>query len=88
MDQLTLIFDVVGSPQPHEVAHIRNSQAKRFLESMQDRVKVRKLRANAYDRVFGLSRAFLAHGQVWWVCRVGGGVESGLPACDGMARSV
>ena len=41
MDQLTLIFDVVGSPQPHEVAHIRNSQAKKFLESMQDRVKVR-----------------------------------------------
>ncbi|CAM9158893.1 unnamed protein product, partial [Laminaria digitata] len=27
-------------PQPHEVAHIRNSQAKKFLESMQDRVKV------------------------------------------------
>ncbi len=41
MDQLTLIFDVVGSPKPHEVAHIRNSQARRFLETMQGRVKVR-----------------------------------------------
>lgn len=40
MDQLTLIFDLVGSPQPHEVAHIRNSQARKFLDSMQDRVKV------------------------------------------------
>ncbi|CAM9320624.1 unnamed protein product [Ectocarpus sp. 12 AP-2014] len=40
MDQLTLIFDLVGSPKPHEVAHIRNSQAKKFLETMQDRVKV------------------------------------------------
>lgn len=40
MDQLTLIFDAVGSPEPHEVAHIRNQQAKSFLESMQDKVKV------------------------------------------------
>eukprot|EP00903_Cladosiphon_okamuranus_P016344 g15072.t1 len=40
LDQLTLIFDVVGSPKPHEVKHIRNSQARRFLDSMKDRVKV------------------------------------------------
>lgn len=40
MNQLTLIFDVVGSPKPHEVAHIHNQQAKKFLESMQGRVKV------------------------------------------------
>eukprot|EP00752_Nemacystus_decipiens_P018401 g16504.t1 len=38
--QLSLIFDAVGSPQPHEVAHIRNPEAIRFLESMQGRVKV------------------------------------------------
>lgn len=40
LDQLTLIFNVVGAPEEHEVAHIRNQQAKRFLESMRDRVKV------------------------------------------------
>ncbi|KAG5187265.1 kinase-like domain-containing protein [Tribonema minus] len=34
VDQLTLIFDVVGSPSQHEVAHIRNNQARRFLDSM------------------------------------------------------
>ncbi|CAM9882429.1 unnamed protein product, partial [Scytosiphon promiscuus] len=38
--QLSLIFDAVGSPQPHEVAHIKNPEALRFLESMQGRVKV------------------------------------------------
>lgn len=40
-DQLSLIFSAVGSPKPHEVAHIRNPEAIRFLESMQDRVKVK-----------------------------------------------
>lgn len=39
-DQLSLIFNAVGSPKPHEVAHIRNPEAIRFLESMRDRVKV------------------------------------------------
>lgn len=38
--QLSLIFDAMGSPQPHEVAHIKNPEAIRFLESMQGRVKV------------------------------------------------
>ncbi|CAM9812898.1 unnamed protein product [Ascophyllum nodosum] len=40
MDQLTLIFGVLGPPEPHEVAHIRNSQAKKFLESMKTKAKV------------------------------------------------
>jgi len=31
--QLTLIFDVIGSPKPSDVAHITNPQAKKFLES-------------------------------------------------------
>jgi len=38
--QLSLIFDVLGSPKPHEVAHIRNNKAKRFLRSKRDKIKV------------------------------------------------
>ena len=33
VNQLTLIFDVIGSPLPSEVSHIRNSQARKFLDS-------------------------------------------------------
>lgn len=32
--QLTLIFDVIGAPKPAEVAHVRSSQARRFIESV------------------------------------------------------
>ncbi|CAN0310747.1 unnamed protein product, partial [Discosporangium mesarthrocarpum] len=38
--QLTLIFEVVGSPRPSEVAHIRNPEANRFLETMNGLPKV------------------------------------------------
>jgi serine/threonine protein kinase len=31
--QLTLIFDIMGSPQSAEVSHIRNSQARKYLDS-------------------------------------------------------
>lgn len=33
IDQLTLIFDVIGSPTDEEVSHIQNSQAKKYLAS-------------------------------------------------------
>jgi serine/threonine protein kinase len=33
VDQLTLIFDVIGTPLKEQVSHIKNSQAKKFLES-------------------------------------------------------
>ncbi|CAM9583608.1 unnamed protein product, partial [Pylaiella littoralis] len=61
MDQLTLIFDLVGSPKPHEVAHIRNSQARRFLESKQDRVKVpyAKLFSDASEHAIDLLEGLL-----------------------------
>jgi serine/threonine protein kinase len=39
VDQLTLIFDVVGSPEPHQVAHIQNGSAVKFLESMMGKTK-------------------------------------------------
>ena len=42
IDQLTLIFDVIGSPQPDEVAHIQNSQAKKYLSSQKGKRSVRK----------------------------------------------
>lgn len=38
--QLTLIFDVIGSPLPQEVSHIKNVQAKKFLESQVGKQKV------------------------------------------------
>ena len=37
--QLTLIFDIIGSPNPSEVAHIRNLQAIKFLESQRAKDK-------------------------------------------------
>jgi len=37
--QLTLIFDVIGSPPTSEVAHIRNIQALKFLESQRAKGK-------------------------------------------------
>jgi len=38
--QLTLIFDVIGAPRPQEVAHVKSSQAKRFLDSVAAKKKV------------------------------------------------
>ena len=38
--QLSLIFDIIGMPKPNEVNHIQNSQAKKFLHSQKDKVKV------------------------------------------------
>lgn len=38
--QLTLIFDVIGSPRPHEVSHIKSRQAKKFLASVQTKKQV------------------------------------------------
>lgn len=38
--QLTLIFDVIGAPDAEDVAHIRNSQARKFLDSVADRLRV------------------------------------------------
>ncbi|CAM9786723.1 unnamed protein product, partial [Discosporangium mesarthrocarpum] len=35
INQLTLIFDVVGAPKPEEVAHIRGNQARKFLRKLQ-----------------------------------------------------
>jgi hypothetical protein len=40
IQQLTLIFDVIGAPQPSQVAHIHNSQAKKFLSSQHGKRKV------------------------------------------------
>jgi serine/threonine protein kinase len=33
VDQLTLIFDVIGSPLASEVSHIKNSQARKYLDT-------------------------------------------------------
>eukprot|EP00640_Fibrocapsa_japonica_P001309 CAMPEP_0113944210 /NCGR_PEP_ID=MMETSP1339-20121228/31372_1 /TAXON_ID=94617 /ORGANISM="Fibrocapsa japonica" /LENGTH=380 /DNA_ID=CAMNT_0000949317 /DNA_START=208 /DNA_END=1350 /DNA_ORIENTATION=- /assembly_acc=CAM_ASM_000762 len=44
--QLTLIFDAIGSPHPAEVAHIRNSQARKFLDSIASKQKV------AFETIF------------------------------------
>ena len=38
--QLTLIFDVIGSPKPAEVSHIKSKQARKFLDSVQGKMKV------------------------------------------------
>jgi hypothetical protein len=43
IDQLTLIFDVIGSPQSDEVAHIQNSQAKKYLSSQKGKRAVWKM---------------------------------------------
>ena len=37
IDQLTLIFDVIGSPTDEEVSHIQNSQAKKYLASQKSK---------------------------------------------------
>jgi len=37
--QLSLIFDVIGSPKSTDVDHIRNAQAKKFLESQVNKTK-------------------------------------------------
>ncbi len=44
VDQLTLIFDTVGAPTPHEVSHIRNPSALKFLESMKGKQRESFLR--------------------------------------------
>ncbi|GMI47600.1 hypothetical protein TrCOL_g4659 [Triparma columacea] len=38
--QLTLIFDVIGSPRPSQVSHIKSRQAKKFLASVQGKTPV------------------------------------------------
>ena len=38
--QLTLIFDVIGSPRPNQVSHIKSRQAKKFLASVQGKAPV------------------------------------------------
>jgi len=38
--QLTLIFETIGAPHPDEVSHIRNSQARKFLDSVSDKQRV------------------------------------------------
>lgn len=40
MDQLSLIFDVLGPPAPEEVAHIRGAQARKFLDKLKGRTGV------------------------------------------------
>ena len=37
--QLQLIFEVIGSPQPSQVAHITNQQARKFLDSQSGKKK-------------------------------------------------
>ncbi len=53
VDQLSLIFDVVGSPAAYEVAHIRNPSAVKFLESM--RGKQRKHFLHLFENASRLS---------------------------------
>jgi hypothetical protein len=38
--QLTLIFDLIGAPKKEEVAHVKSSQARRFLEGVSNKRKV------------------------------------------------
>eukprot|EP00752_Nemacystus_decipiens_P007259 g6498.t1 len=40
VDQLSLIFDVLGAPAPDEVAHIRGAQARKFLDKLKGRAGV------------------------------------------------
>lgn len=40
MDQLSLIFDVLGAPAPKEVAHIRGAQARKFLDRLRGKAGV------------------------------------------------
>ncbi len=53
VDQLTLIFDVVGSPAPFEVEHICNPSALKFLHSM--RGKQRKCFLHLFDNASPLA---------------------------------
>jgi serine/threonine protein kinase len=39
VNQLTLIFEVMGCPHPSETMHIRNSQARKFLDSQTQKKK-------------------------------------------------
>lgn len=39
--QLSLIFDVIGYPRSADVAHIRNAQAKKFLESQKKKTRAK-----------------------------------------------
>jgi serine/threonine protein kinase len=38
--QLSLIFDVIGAPQANEIVHIKNGQAKKFLESQFNKKRI------------------------------------------------
>lgn len=40
MDQLSLIFDVIGAPAAEEVAHIRGAQARKFLDKVKNKTGV------------------------------------------------
>eukprot|EP01041_Mallomonas_annulata_P002298 gene2298-4469_t len=40
IEQLTLIFDVIGAPKPHETVHIHNDQAVKYLASQALKQKV------------------------------------------------
>ncbi|CAN0479865.1 unnamed protein product, partial [Discosporangium mesarthrocarpum] len=40
IEQLILIFKVVGSPDPSEVSHVTNPQAIRFLQAVKKFAKV------------------------------------------------
>lgn len=40
MNQLSLIFDVLGAPPPEEVAHIRGAQARKFLDKLDGKAAV------------------------------------------------
>lgn len=52
--QLQLIFDVIGSPQTEDVERIKNKQARKFLDSVQNKVKV------PFDQLFSSSHALAA----------------------------
>ncbi len=49
IDQLSLVFDVIGSPRPDEVKHIVNEEAKKFLkaQAVKRKVPFRKIFPNA-----------------------------------------
>lgn len=40
IEQLSLIFDVIGSPAPSEVEHIRGAQARKFLLEVEGKAHV------------------------------------------------
>ncbi|CBN76771.1 mitogen-activated protein kinase [Ectocarpus siliculosus] len=40
VNQLSLIFDVLGAPAPEEVAHIRGAQARKFLDKLDGKAAV------------------------------------------------